>query len=221
MLIKSIHKYCQTVDGIKVTTMQDVRIYTLQFWATEKTKQGAALDISAFDDNFYTIYMGCIYELAKKKKARRSLICGQNLSFIKDTVFIGYEKQIMNCLGSKRNKAPACGGCSDLDLHAGTCVFSSAYQVLELVGPTCGVYLYLAVYMPIKNVPVITTATAYDRINCETFILIVNQALSIPDQQPNLLCPNQLRLHRVEGALRWQFNQAGFFSVDGSQSNTC
>jgi hypothetical protein len=86
---------------------------------------------------------------------------------------------------------------SDLNSRVDTCVVGASYQVLELVGPTCDVHPYSTEYALIKNMPIVTAATAYDSATGETYILIVNQALSIPDQQPSLLCLNQLRSNGV------------------------
>ena len=83
-------------------------------------------------------------------------------------------------------------GRSDLDTHADTCVAGATHKVLERTGQFCEVYPYSEDYEP-KIVEVVNSITAFDAPDGQTYILLFNQALDIPGQEPSLICPNQLR----------------------------
>jgi hypothetical protein len=68
--IKSILKYLRTVEDIQIKAMAEVCIYTLQLWASEKIKQGVALDVNEFTDEVCTLYMGRVRKLAEKEECR-------------------------------------------------------------------------------------------------------------------------------------------------------
>ena len=84
----------------------------------------------------------------------------------------------------------------DLDLHADTCIAGKAFKVVETTNKTCKVYPYSDEYTP-KIVNVVNLITAYDSPEGETFILLVNEALSMPNLEPSFLCPNQLRSNGI------------------------
>ena len=84
----------------------------------------------------------------------------------------------------------------DLDSHADTCIAGKAFKVVETTNKMCKVYPYLDEYKP-KIVNVVNAITAYDSPEGETFILLVNEALSMPNLEPSLLCPNQLRSNGI------------------------
>ena len=89
-------------------------------------------------------------------------------------------------------------GRSELDSHADTCVAGATWKVMEYTGVVCDVYPYSDSYKPLKQVPVVEAVTAYDHLTGETFILVLAQAFYLGDQQePSLLCPNQMRSYRI------------------------
>jgi hypothetical protein len=82
---------------------------------------------------------------------------------------------------------------TELDSHADTCIAGQNYVVQHFTGVTCEVYPYDKSYEP-QVVQIVDAITAYDHaVSGETYILVLNQALHMPNQQPSLFCPNQLR----------------------------
>ena len=89
-------------------------------------------------------------------------------------------------------------GRSELDSHTDTCIEGATWKVMEYTGVVCDVYPYSDSYKPLKQVPVMEVVTAYNHPAGETFILVLAQALYLGDQQePSLLCPNQMRSYRI------------------------
>ena len=82
---------------------------------------------------------------------------------------------------------------TELDSHADTCIAGQNYVVQHFTGVTCEVYPYDKSYEP-QVVKIVDAITAYDdAASGETYILVLNQALHMPNQEPSLFCPNQLR----------------------------
>jgi hypothetical protein len=82
---------------------------------------------------------------------------------------------------------------TELDSHADTCIAGQNYVVQHFTGVTCEVYPYDKSYEP-QVVKIVDAITAYDdAASVETYILVLNQALHMPNQEPSLFCPNQLR----------------------------
>ena len=77
-------------------------------------------------------------------------------------------------------------GRSDLDSHANICVAGATHRVLERTGQFCEVYPYSEYYKP-KIVDVDNSVTAFDGLDGQIYILLFNQALDIPGQEPSLI----------------------------------
>jgi hypothetical protein len=78
---------------------------------------------------------------------------------------------------------------AELDSHADTTVAGSTCRVLEFTENSCDV----EDYEPMKQVPIVKVATAYDHPSSrETFILVFGQAIYLGDKlEHTLICPNQ------------------------------
>jgi hypothetical protein len=66
-------------------------------------------------------------------------------------------------------------GTIEMDSHADTCVLGRNFVVLSYTGRVCDVYPYSETYEAIKDVPIVTAATAVqDESTGEVFILVIN-----------------------------------------------
>jgi Reverse transcriptase (RNA-dependent DNA polymerase) len=83
----------------------------------------------------------------------------------------------------------------ELDSHADTCVLGHNFVVLSFTGRETDVYGYSKELGVVKNVPIVSGATAIQHpVTGETFILVVHEALWYGDRLDHtLLNPNQLR----------------------------
>jgi hypothetical protein len=88
----------------------------------------------------------------------------------------------------------------ELDSHADTAVLGRNCTILNYTGRECDVSPYTDSYEAIKNVPIVTGATAWtSQTTGETYILVINEALWMGDVLDNsLLNPNQLCHHGVK-----------------------
>jgi hypothetical protein len=86
---------------------------------------------------------------------------------------------------------------TDLDSHADTCVLGKNFKIIEYSGEHCTVTAYDDALKPRERVPVGKGGTAYDHEDGKMYILIVNQGLCMPEQEPSLLCTNLLRQHGI------------------------
>ncbi len=86
-------------------------------------------------------------------------------------------------------------GTSELDSHADTCVAGANCVIIEETHQTEDVSAYSEELGTLKNIPIVTAATAYDDpATGTTYILILGQAIYMGDKmQHTLICPNQLR----------------------------
>ena len=93
---------------------------------------------------------------------------------------------------------PVFGRC-ELDSHADTTVAGANCVILNYTGKECNVAPYRDDYDSIKNVPIVSAATAWQSsITGQTYILILNEALWMGDQMDHsLINPNQLRHYGV------------------------
>ena len=82
---------------------------------------------------------------------------------------------------------------AELDSHADTCVVGDTFQVLTTTDTTCTVHGFHSKLEPIAEVPVVSAGAAYDAADGTTYLLVVHQALYMPDQSKTYLCPNQMR----------------------------
>ena len=82
-----------------------------------------------------------------------------------------------------------------MDTHADTCVLGHNFIVLNYTSQVTDVYGYSPELGAIKNIPIVTGATAVDNPTTgETIILVVNEALWYGNcLDHSLLNPNQLR----------------------------
>jgi hypothetical protein len=88
-------------------------------------------------------------------------------------------------------------GKCELDTHAENCVTGSNFLICEFDGITCEVTPFTDQYQSMKDIPIVSAATAWtDDDTGETIILYFNQVLWYGDKlNHSLINPNQLR-HR-------------------------
>jgi hypothetical protein len=87
----------------------------------------------------------------------------------------------------------------EIDNHADTHALGSNCTVLHWTGRSCNVSAFSEHYLPMKDVEIVTGATAYDDpITGESTILIFHEALWLGEQMVNsLINPNQCRVHGI------------------------
>ncbi len=83
----------------------------------------------------------------------------------------------------------------EMDSHADTCVLGKNFIVYSSTGRECDVYPYTDSYDGIKGVQIVSGATSWTcQDTGETFVLVVHEALWMPDSMTHsLVNPNQLR----------------------------
>ena len=78
---------------------------------------------------------------------------------------------------TKQNNTKVYGNC-ELDSHADTIVAGKNCIILSYTGKECDVSPYREDYESIKNVPIVTAATAWQSpITGQTYILVLNEAI--------------------------------------------
>ena len=87
----------------------------------------------------------------------------------------------------------------EFDSHADTIVFGRNFVQLAHSGRECDVSPYTDTYQSIKNVPIVSAATAWTSpVTGEVYILVFHEGLWMATQmEHSLLNPNQLRHHGV------------------------
>ena len=85
------------------------------------------------------------------------------------------------------------GNC-ELDSHVDTCVAGAICVILEVTNQTVNVSVFSEKHEVLQNIPVVTTATAYDDPTLGiAYILVLGQAIYMENMANSLICPNQLR----------------------------
>lgn len=110
---------------------------------------------------------------------------------------IGVARRVARATSTLQNLCPDAPvfGNLEMDSHADTCVLGKNFVQLHSTGRECDVFPYTDEYDGIKGVPIVTGGTAWTcQKSGETFVLVVNEGLWMPDQVPHsLVNPNQLR----------------------------
>ena len=90
-------------------------------------------------------------------------------------------------------------GRMELDTHADTIVLGSNAIIMQYTSRECDVSPYADSYEPIRNVPIVTGATAVtSQTTGETLILIFNEAIWMGARlDHSLVNPNQLHHHGI------------------------
>ena len=104
----------------------------------------------------------------------------------------------------------------EMDSHADTSTAGGNMLLVAYTGQVCDVYGFSDSMAPLKQVPIVTAATAYDdRYTGETIILLFNQVPWL-GTGPSLINPNQVRAH----GLRVQDNPYDtFIGVEGPNAS--
>ena len=101
----------------------------------------------------------------------------------------------------------------EMDTHADTCVLGQNFTVLHYTEHVCSVAPYSEQYEPIRDVPIVTGATAVQLPDGATVILVINQGLWMPDNMDHsLLNPNQLRCDGTQVQDN-PFNEEGLYML--------
>jgi hypothetical protein len=100
---------------------------------------------------------------------------------------------------AKSYGSPFLKGHAELDSHADTCCAGATAQVVEYTGWSCDVLPFSNEYDALKDIPIVTAATAYDDPETgDTYILVMHEALYFGDRMATtLLCPNQMRANGI------------------------
>lgn len=88
----------------------------------------------------------------------------------------------------------------ELDCHADTIVLGSNASIMSYTARECVVSPYADSYEPIRNVPIVSGATAVtSQSTGQTYILIFNEAIWMGEMlDHSLINPNQLRYHGID-----------------------
>ena len=77
-------------------------------------------------------------------------------------------------------------GRTELDSHADTNIAGGNCLIMSYTGRLCDVSAYSDEYPPKKGVPIVSAATGYTAADGANYILIVHEALSMPDMTCDL-----------------------------------
>ena len=82
---------------------------------------------------------------------------------------------------------------NETDMNADTCYIGQNCIPLSYTNRFADVYPYNNTYAPIKNVPIVIAATAYDHTNRNIYILVFNESLYYGTKMKHtLINPNQI-----------------------------
>jgi uncharacterized membrane protein YgcG len=95
---------------------------------------------------------------------------------------------------------PGVAAANECDSNADTCCAGTNFVVMQYTSRFADVYPYDSSYQPIKDVPIVSAATAWTNPETDqTFILVFNETLYYGTSLPHTLWnPNQLRHNGVE-----------------------
>ena len=93
---------------------------------------------------------------------------------------------------------PVSFGRCELDTHADTFVARGNCLPMHFTERVCDVMPYSDEYEAKKSVPIAQVATGYTTSDGKRYILIINEALWIPELEISLMNPNQLRHYGVQ-----------------------
>jgi hypothetical protein len=110
-----------------------------------------------------------------------------------------YDAKIALGKVSRQTEHASIYGRMELDSHADTVVLGRNCVILSYTGRECDVSPYTDVYDAIKEVPIVTGATAWtSQVTGETCILVFHEALWMGDTMDHsLLNPNQMRHYGI------------------------
>jgi len=96
------------------------------------------------------------------------------------------------------NKQGVFDGRVEMDSHADTFVAGRNCILMHYTERVCDVMPYSEEYEAKSDIPIVQVATGYTAANGQRFVLIINEALWMPDLENSLMNPNQLRHFGVE-----------------------
>ena len=86
----------------------------------------------------------------------------------------------------------------ELDSHADTIVAGGNCMVMNHTDRVCTVHAYNDNYEPLNNIPVVRAATGFTSSDGRNYILVLNEALWMPNLDHSLINPNQLREYGID-----------------------
>ena len=87
---------------------------------------------------------------------------------------------------------------NETDSNADTCCLGCKWTIYNYTTRSADVYSYDSSYEPIKDMPIVSGATAYTYATGMTYILIINEALYYGDKlDHSLINPNQIRHNNI------------------------
>ena len=92
---------------------------------------------------------------------------------------------------------PVFDGRMEMDTHADTFVAGRNCILMKFTERVCDVMPYDESYEAKKNVPISQVATGYTTSNGDRFILVINEAILMPELPHSLANPNQFRDYGV------------------------
>ena len=134
----------------------------------------------------------CITQ-SKKMVTFSTTVVSANITFNRRTSSIKNKSRLHN------DSSNVTYGRMELDSHADTIVLGSNAIIMHYTNRECDVSPYADTYQPIKNVPIVSGATAVtNTTDGSTHILIFNEAIWMGEiLDHSLLNPNQLRAHGI------------------------
>ena len=84
-------------------------------------------------------------------------------------------------------------GRTELDSHANTTVAGKNCVILRYTDRSCDVAPFYDKYTPMKDVPIVSSATGYTSANIRNYILVFNEELYIKEMHHTLINPNQFQ----------------------------
>ena len=142
-----------------------------------------------------------------KKLTEKKVVTFHSNSLFKTAISVNKTSQRRTCSSIKKGSRQhndsshaTSYGRMELDSHADTIVLGSNAIVMQYTTRECDVSPYDDSYEPIRNVPIVSGATAVTSTHTGlTYILVFHEAIWMGDRlDHSLLNPNQLRAHGIE-----------------------
>ena len=123
----------------------------------------------------------------------RGRCCLRSPRFIKRVKIARYQTRKVAKTFTTTNSQGIFDGRVELDTHADTFVAGRNCLLMNYTERVCDVMPYSDEYEAKKSVPIVQVATGYTASNGQRTILIINEALWLPELDNSLMNPNQLR----------------------------
>ena len=85
---------------------------------------------------------------------------------------------------------PFHGRC-EIDSHADTTVAGKNWVIIKYTYPSCDIAPFSEKYTPMKDIPIVTASNGFTLANGRNYILVLHEALYMPDMRHTLINLNQ------------------------------